>query len=67
MDSQEFADQIGDMLQDRDDNDALPDDERVRRVQSFREAGLLTNDAGIVVKMANGDEYQITVVKSWSK
>jgi hypothetical protein len=64
MDSQEFADQIGDMLQ---DNDGLPDDERVQRVQSFREAGLLTNDAGIVVKMANGDEYQITVVKTWSR
>lgn len=31
---------------------------------SFAEAGVLTNNAGFVLRMSDGTEYQITVVKS---
>ncbi len=34
------------------------------RVQTFTEAGLLTRDEGLVVKLLDGNEFQITVVQS---
>jgi len=34
------------------------------RVRSFDEVGLLTHDNGFVIKLNDGSEYQITVVKS---
>lgn len=33
-------------------------------VRSFREAGVLTNDAGLVLYLDDGSEYQITIVRS---
>lgn len=33
-------------------------------VSSYEEAGVLTRDAGFVVHLEDGSEYQITVVKS---
>ena len=32
--------------------------------ESFVEAGVMTNDTGFVVKMADGTEFQVTVVQS---
>ena len=40
------------------------EDQRVKSVQTFREVGMLTNDAGIVVTMKDGSEFQLTVVQS---
>lgn len=34
------------------------------RVQTYIEAGLLTRDEGLVVKLPDGNEFQITVVQS---
>lgn len=33
-------------------------------VETYEEAGLLTRDEGLVIKTEDGDEYQITIVKS---
>ncbi len=33
-------------------------------VQSFAEAGVLTNNEGFVVRMEDGSEFQVTVVQS---
>ena len=38
--------------------------EGIREVITFTEAGVLTNNAGLVVRMDDGSEYQITVVRS---
>lgn len=32
--------------------------------QGFDEAGLLTRDTGVVIRLANGSEFQITIVQS---
>lgn len=37
---------------------------QLRWVLSYKAAGILTPDAGLVVRMADGTEYQITVVRS---
>ena len=34
------------------------------RTSTFEERGLLTSDAGIVLSLADGSEFQITVVRS---
>jgi len=34
------------------------------RVLTFEEAGLLTRDEGLAVRLPDGDEFQITVVQS---
>ena len=43
------------------DEEAAPE---VRRVQTFEEAGLLTNNRGIVVRTEDGSTFQITIVQS---
>jgi hypothetical protein len=35
----------------------------VRSVSTFEEAGVLTNNRGLVVKLADGTRFQITVVE----
>ncbi|HUT56490.1 MAG TPA: hypothetical protein VNA25_01295 [Phycisphaerae bacterium] len=45
----------------------LQDDEmapEVRRVETFEEAGVLTGNRGVVVRAADGSEFQITIVQS---
>lgn len=34
------------------------------RIQTFQEAGLLTRDEGLVVRLPDGNEFQITVIQS---
>ena len=36
----------------------------ITRVQTFEEAGVPTEDAGLVVTMSNGSEYQVTIAES---
>ena len=43
------------------DQDAAPE---IARVQTFEEAGLLTNNRGVVVHTADGSTFQICIVKS---
>lgn len=33
-------------------------------ITSFEEAGLLTNNEGLVLRLENGEEFQLTIVKS---
>ncbi len=39
-------------------------EDELKDVQSFEEAGVLTSDAGFVVRLKDGSEFQVTVVKS---
>lgn len=34
------------------------------RLETYREAGLLTRDAGLVLFLSDGSEYQVTIVRS---
>jgi hypothetical protein len=34
------------------------------RVRSFRDEGVLTNNAGVVVTLPDGSEFQVTIVQS---
>ena len=34
------------------------------KFRTFEEAGIMTNNKGIVIRYANGSEYQLTIVKS---
>jgi hypothetical protein len=47
-------------------DDALEDAEldSVRRVESYNMAGVMTDDAGFVMTMDDGTEFQVTVVRS---
>jgi hypothetical protein len=38
--------------------------ERWAEVQTFREAGVLTNNRGLVLSFPNGQQFQITIVDS---
>lgn len=38
--------------------------EAVREITSYADAGVLTRDAGFVVRLGDGTEFQITVVRS---
>ena len=43
----------------------VPDDlVNLRRVRTFDEDGMLTNNAGLVITMADGSEMQVTIVRS---
>lgn len=42
------------------------DGDPVRSVGSFESEGLLTRDAGVVLRLADGSEYQLTIVCSRS-
>ena len=42
-------------------------DNRIIDVRTFRDAGVLTNDPGLVVSFDDGRGYQVTIVQSeWS-
>ena len=40
------------------------DSDGVSGVATFEDAGILTRNAGLVISMDNGDEYQLTIVRS---
>jgi hypothetical protein len=43
----------------------LPDElSEVERVQTYDEAGILTNNKGLVLRMKDGTEWQLTIVQS---
>lgn len=44
--------------------DVLIEDESVESFKTFEEAGVMTKNNGVVVRMEDGSEFQITVVKS---
>jgi hypothetical protein len=46
------------------DDQPWSDDGDKPRVRSFEEAGVLTRNAGLVLRAPDGQEFQITVVRS---
>jgi hypothetical protein len=72
MDERELQDALKALLEevafmdDEERTDAgLPDElAGVKRVSTYEEEGVLTRDAGLVVTMAEGAEFQLTIVRS---
>jgi hypothetical protein len=54
-------DDLGNVLVDTDPHEFIAD---ITNVKTFSDAGLLTNNDGIVIRMKDGSEYQITIVQS---
>ena len=50
--------------EDREDAGLGDDLADVKRVRTFDEEGVLTNNAGLVVTTADGSQFQITIVQS---
>jgi len=44
--------------------DGEPIIEKLARATSFEDAGILTNNRGVVFRMKDGSEFQITIVQS---
>jgi len=38
--------------------------EDLKRVETYEDAGMLTGNAGLVLRTRRGDEFQVTIVKS---
>lgn len=74
MTEQEFQEMLQSMIEDMTDLVNSSDAEHngfygyesleSSRTATFREHGLLTNNSGLVVKLADGSEFQITIVRS---
>lgn len=56
MNENELQDALKDLITDEMDD--------VARVSSFEDQGIMTNNAGLVIRMADGSEFQLTIVKS---
>lgn len=54
-----FADEDGDTLW-----PILTAADNISHVSSFADEGMLTNNKGVVVKLKDGSEFQLTIVKS---
>jgi hypothetical protein len=39
-------------------------DRDIKRIETFKEAGILTSNEGLVVTFSDGEEYQISIVRS---
>ncbi len=63
MTDHEFAQSLAQVLSGEDADDEFPDP-AIGRIASFEKAGVLTRDAGFVVRLEDGSEFQITVVQS---
>ena len=57
MDEEMFEAMLRDLLE-------VDGSEYVRRADTFRSVGMLTRNRGIVVRMKDGSEMQITIVRS---
>jgi hypothetical protein len=66
MDELEFQEFLENLLTEGDQLIAEQngEEENIKRVSTFRDRGLLTGNNGLVVKMNNGSEFQLTIVKS---
>jgi len=54
MTEQEFAAELTEALEDYDDT----------TVRSFAQHGLMTDNTGLVITLADGSEFQVTIVRS---
>lgn len=65
-DDHSVAEGISALILDMDVDSCAPEAELLyrSRVSTYDEAGVLTNNAGLVVRLFDGTEFQITVVRS---
>ena len=42
----------------------LEEERRITRVSTFAEAGVMTRSAGVVIRLRDGSEFQISIVRS---
>ena len=61
MKDREFADRLLELLN-ADHDYAATFEHRIRSVRTYEEVGMLTRDAGLVVELMDGTEFQITIV-----
>lgn len=57
----EMREIVTNALYDIEENECIP---IIKKVTSFIECGMMTNDEGVVVEMEDGTEFQITIVQS---
>ena len=62
IDAQAIADYLVDLIQ--QDEELWSDDGNKPTVRSFREAGVMSCNAGLVPRSPDGQEFQISVIKS---
>ena len=63
MDDKLFAMELMALLLEADESDEVNGD-TIARVDTFPEAGISTPDAGLVVTMKGGSDFQVRVVQS---
>jgi hypothetical protein len=64
MDEKEMQDALIGLIADEAMTSEYFGDDNVRSVDSFESEGVLTNNAGIVLRLMDGSEFQITIVRS---
>lgn len=62
MDEQTFQNALKEILESLEEQDCVSDLE-VKRVSTFEEAGVMTRNAGLVVRLKGGEKFQVTIVQ----
>ena len=62
MDEQTFQDSLKEILESLEEQDCISELE-VRRVSTFEEAGVMTRNAGLVVRLKDNSVFQVTIVQ----
>ena len=62
IDAQAIADYLVDLIE--QDDQSWSDDGDKPTVRSFEDAGVMTCNAGLVLRTPDGQEFQISVIKS---
>lgn len=64
MSDHDFAAELQALVNGDIDSDDAFEDNPIVRVASFADVGLLTANAGIIVRLRDGSEFQVAVVRS---
>jgi hypothetical protein len=71
MNTQDIQDKLQEIIDIAVENSIVDEDEQVpaefnnaRYTTSFVDAGVLTDNKGLIIKMTDGSEFQISIVKS---
>ena len=64
MTEQEFRDYLHGILDEiKDDYDDEEDIVHFKDIKDFKSAGILTNNEGLIIRMSDDSEFQVTIVK----
>jgi len=64
MDDERFADELREVLAETDDASDHINQTSILRIERFDEVGMLTENAGLVITMKDGSQFQLTVVQA---